>query len=77
MSLFLNNSENSTLVDMINNYDWSSTSVGPISSWEPQIRSILRISLKSIFPTFIHMGPDWTTLYNEAAVLTLKSRHPN
>ncbi|CAG8571825.1 10001_t:CDS:2, partial [Dentiscutata heterogama] len=81
MSLSLNNSdnnnENSNFIDMINNYDWSSTSLGPMHSWEPQFRSALQMCLKSIFPTFIYMGPDWTTVYNEAAIPTLKSKHPH
>ncbi|RIB11858.1 hypothetical protein C2G38_2042333 [Gigaspora rosea] len=62
------NNETSNLLERLYNYDWSSTSLGPIDSWEPQIKSILDLCFKTGFPTFIHiyMGPDWISIYNEA-----------
>ncbi|RIB11766.1 hypothetical protein C2G38_2202573 [Gigaspora rosea] len=60
------NNENLNPLERFYNRDWSSTSFGPIDSWEPQIKSILDLCFKSGFPTFIHMGQDWITIYNEA-----------
>ncbi|KAF0516113.1 PAS domain S-box protein [Gigaspora margarita] len=69
--------ENSTLIERFYNYDWSSTSFGPIASWEPQIKSIVNLCFKSGFPIFILIGQDWITIYNEAAIPTMKSKHPH
>ncbi|RIB22122.1 hypothetical protein C2G38_1028074 [Gigaspora rosea] len=61
----VSNNENSNLLERFYNYDWSSTSLGPIDSWEPQIKSILNLCFKSGFPSYIYMGQDWITIYNE------------
>ncbi|KAF0438406.1 protein-histidine kinase [Gigaspora margarita] len=71
------NNENSNLLERFYNYDWSSTSLGPIDSWEPQIKSILDLCFKTGFPTYIHMGPDWISIYNEASIPVLQSKHPH
>ncbi|KAF0542828.1 PAS domain S-box protein [Gigaspora margarita] len=73
----VDNNQNSSFLDVINNYDWSSTSLGSIESWEPQFKTVLQLCFKSIFPTYIYMGPDWTTVYNEASIPVLKSKHPH
>ncbi|RIB29812.1 hypothetical protein C2G38_2154285 [Gigaspora rosea] len=62
----VSNNENSNLIRRFYNYDWSSTSLGPIDLWEPQIKSILGLCFKSSFPTSMFMGQDWITIYNEA-----------
>ncbi|RIB30113.1 hypothetical protein C2G38_2238477 [Gigaspora rosea] len=83
MSLQLTNNvsnvgdERSSFIDMVYNYDWSSTPLGPMDSWEPQIISLLNFCLKSEFPTTIFLSPEWTMIYNEASIPILKSKHPN
>ncbi|KAF0375604.1 PAS domain S-box protein [Gigaspora margarita] len=74
----VSNNETSNLLERLYNYDWSSTSLGPIDSWEPQIKSILDLCFKTGFPTFIHiyMGSDWISIYNEATIPVLQSKHP-
>ncbi|KAF0429114.1 PAS domain S-box protein [Gigaspora margarita] len=72
----VSNNENSNLPEIFYNYDWSSASLGPIDSWEPQIKSILNLCFKSGFPTYMYMGQDWITIYNEAAIPVMKSKHP-
>ncbi|RIB11768.1 hypothetical protein C2G38_2202576 [Gigaspora rosea] len=71
------NNENLNLLERFYNHDWSSTSFGPIDSWEPQIKSILDLCFKSGFPAFIHMGQDWISIYNEATIPVLHSMHPH
>ncbi|CAG8754729.1 6617_t:CDS:2, partial [Dentiscutata heterogama] len=83
MSLQLINSvsnvgdEKSSFIDMVYNYDWSSTPLGSMDSWEPQFISLLNLCLKSEFPTTICLGPEWTMIYNEASIPILKSKHPS
>ncbi|KAF0550188.1 protein-histidine kinase [Gigaspora margarita] len=63
--------------DMVYNYDWSSTLLGPMDSWEPALKNATTLCLKSAFPTCIHLGPpDWLLLYNKAFIPLLKSKHP-
>ncbi|RIB29215.1 hypothetical protein C2G38_2155903 [Gigaspora rosea] len=73
----ISNNENSNLLERFYNYDWSSTSLGPIDSWEPQIKSVLDLCFISGFPTYINMGQDWITIYNEATIPVMKSKHPH
>ncbi|RIB28185.1 hypothetical protein C2G38_2239667 [Gigaspora rosea] len=73
----VSNNENSNLLERFYNCDWSSTSLGPIDSWEPQIKSILDLCFKSGFPTYVYMGQDWITIYNEASLPVMKSKHPH
>ncbi|KAF0552646.1 protein-histidine kinase [Gigaspora margarita] len=81
MSLQLTNNvsnvenEGSSFIDMVNNYDWSSTPLGPMDSWEPQIKSLINLCLKSEFPTTIFLSPEWIMIYNEASIPVLKSKH--
>ncbi|KAF0503049.1 PAS domain S-box protein [Gigaspora margarita] len=72
----VSNSENSDLSERFYNYDWSSTSFGSIDSWEPQIKSIVNLCFNSGCPTFISMGQDLITIYNEAAIPVMKLKHP-
>ncbi|RIB30314.1 hypothetical protein C2G38_2152904 [Gigaspora rosea] len=72
----VSNNENSNLIERFYNYDWSSTSFVPIDSWEPHIKSIVNLCFKSGFPTFISIGQDMLTIYNEAAIPAMKSKHP-
>ncbi|RIB08645.1 hypothetical protein C2G38_2211141 [Gigaspora rosea] len=73
----VSNNGNSNLIERFYNYDWSSTSLGPVDSWEPQIKSIVNLCFKSGFPTYILMGQDWITIYNEASIPAMQSRHPH
>ncbi|KAF0445794.1 PAS domain S-box protein [Gigaspora margarita] len=73
----VNDNENSNLLERFYNHDWSLTSLGSINSWEPQIKSILDLCFKSGFPTYMFMGQNWITIYNEASIPVMKSLHPH
>ncbi|CAG8467292.1 9080_t:CDS:10 [Scutellospora calospora] len=75
-----NNIENekTSLINMVYNYDWSSTLLGPMDSWEPALKTATNLCLKSVFPIGLYIGPpDWIVLYNEAWIPIIKSKHPN
>ncbi|CAG8659789.1 3073_t:CDS:2, partial [Scutellospora calospora] len=78
MSTNLNNNkcDEINVIDLINNYNWSSTYLGPKDSWEPSFKIAVDSCLNSKFPTFIYCGPDLIYLYNQASVPLLKSKHP-
>ncbi|KAF0468055.1 PAS domain S-box protein [Gigaspora margarita] len=55
--------EQSTIVY---NYDWSTTSLGPMDSWEPIIKNTLDLCLKSANPIILYLGPDLIRIFNKA-----------
>jgi len=62
--------------DLIRRIDWSATSLGPIRSWSPVLRTMVRGCLASSFPIVIHWGPQRVALYNDAFAVVLGGKHP-
>ncbi|RIB19376.1 hypothetical protein C2G38_2182052 [Gigaspora rosea] len=70
--------EESKFINMVYNYDWSSTSLGPIDTWDPVLKHVTNLILNSKFPFAILINPpDWILLYNKAYVSILKAKHPD
>ncbi|CAG8562128.1 2882_t:CDS:10, partial [Scutellospora calospora] len=84
MSLSLTNSsdvienEESNFINMVYNYDWSSTPLGPMDTWDLALKNVVNLCLKVEFPICIFIGPpDWILFYNRAFIPMLKSQHPS
>ncbi len=58
----------------IASYDWSKTSLGPISAWPDALRISVGMMVNSRFPKSIIWGEDYTTLFNDAFRPILGSR---
>ena len=56
-------------------YDWSESPLGPIETWPQDLRTVLRVILRSQFPTYLVWGPELTTFYNDAS-LELRGTRP-
>ena len=56
--------------------DWSSTSLGPMSSWSSQLRSIANLVMQDPRPAVVFYGPDLIMIYNEAEIELLGGFHP-
>ncbi|MEO7511583.1 MAG: ATP-binding protein [Gemmatimonadaceae bacterium] len=52
--------------ELIREFDWGSTPVGPISRWPQSLRTAISIVLESRFPMYIAWGPEYTQFYNDA-----------
>ena len=65
--------ETATLVRSI---DWSSTPLGPRSSWPASLRTTTDLCLASRFPIVLYWGSDLVTIYNDAYAPILRSKHP-
>lgn len=52
--------------ERIRDYDWSSTSVGPIDTWPSSLRTALSMILHSKVPTYLLWGPELISFYNDA-----------
>ena len=37
--MMLSKSENSNYIDMVYNFDWSSTPLGPMDTWDPALKN--------------------------------------
>lgn len=61
---------------LIADFDWSKTSLGPISTWPANLRLVLDVCLRSRFPMAIYWGPELLTLYNDAKAKVLGRLHP-
>ena len=60
----------------IRSHDWSASSLGPIDSWPPVLRTSVNIVLDSAFPSFLVWGPEQILLYNDAYAEILCAKHP-
>lgn len=66
------------LGQLILQYDWDNSSLGPLDQWPASLRTTLGILLHSAFPMFLFWGPDKICFYNDAyrPSLGLHGKHP-
>src|SRR6478609_6319471 len=62
--------------DLMRAFDWSATPLGPVRSWSPVLRTMVRGCLASSFPMVIHWGEQRVALYNDAFSVVLGGKHP-
>ncbi|KAK6517661.1 hypothetical protein TWF506_004845 [Arthrobotrys conoides] len=61
---------------MMRDFDWGSTSVGPIEEWPQCFRTSIVLMCNSCFPSTMYYGPDYLFIYNEAFSHMMSSLHP-
>jgi signal transduction histidine kinase/CheY-like chemotaxis protein len=67
----------SAMSRLVAQQDWSKTSLGPIQSWPPSLRSAVNLMLNSQHPMWVGWGPEMTFLYNDAYISVLSlAKHP-
>lgn len=47
-------------------HDWASTSLGPITDWPRATRDAVMVTLGSLFPMNVRLGPERLAIYNDA-----------
>jgi len=63
--------------ELVQNFDWSTTPLGPIDRWPGSLKTPVQILLTSRFSMWMAWGPELTVLYNDAyARTTLGKKHP-
>jgi two-component sensor histidine kinase len=50
----------------IMDFDWGSTSLGPIEEWPPVLKTTVALMLRSTFPKALAWGPEFITFHNDA-----------
>ncbi len=51
---------------LMRGFDWSATSIGPVSEWPQSLKTALSILLASGYPMYIAWGPEFIQFYNDA-----------
>jgi PAS domain S-box-containing protein len=67
----------SEMAARIRSYDWTQTPLGRIEDWSETLLATANLMLHSPFPTILSWGPEMVFLYNDAAISTLTTKHPN
>src|SRR5271154_5009189 len=67
----------SLMAARIRAYNWVKTPLGPIEDWSETLPATVNLILHSPFPTILSWGPEMVFLYNDAAISTLTTKHPN
>jgi signal transduction histidine kinase len=62
--------------ELIRAMDWSQTPLGPIESWSPSLKMMVRILLVNRFPLLLWWGPQFIQIYNDAYRPVLGAKHP-
>lgn len=57
--------------------DWPKTPLGPIAGWSPALQAATNIVLANRMPMFLGWGPDLISIYNDACVPILATKHPS
>ncbi|MFD1747425.1 PAS domain-containing protein [Rhizobium helianthi] len=62
--------------DLIRQFDWSLTSLGPVSQWPHHLRIKVNSIVNSPIPQVLMWGPDHVMLYNDGYMEIAGSYHP-
>lgn len=63
--------------DLVRDFEWSKTALGPIETWSHSLRAIVGVILSSRHPMFCWWGPELIQIYNDAYLPSLgEGKHP-
>jgi signal transduction histidine kinase/CheY-like chemotaxis protein len=62
--------------ELIRNTEWTETHLGPPANWSPALRMIVKFLLANRFPQMLWWGPEFCSLYNDAYIPILGTKHP-
>jgi anti-sigma regulatory factor (Ser/Thr protein kinase) len=61
---------------LVHAFDWSATSLGPITGWDSAVRAAVELVLASPVPMLLTVGDDFVVIYNDAYAELLGTLHP-
>ncbi|MBC7282968.1 ATP-binding protein [Hoeflea sp.] len=64
-------------IELLQQFDWSRTSLGPLTSWPDDRRAIAETVLRSTFPVCLALGNDLVQIYNVGYNRILGEKHPD
>ncbi|KAF4968578.1 hypothetical protein FSARC_4051 [Fusarium sarcochroum] len=72
----VSDSEAEPFLDVVQNVDWESTPLGPMTDWPAQLQHTFNQLVSDSRPVALYWGPEYTTIYNEAFSKYCGARHP-
>lgn len=64
------------MAQLIREFDWSQTSLGPVNTWPKSLRTCVQIMLTSRQPIWLGWGKDLIKLYNDPYRTIVMGKHP-
>ena len=64
------------LADLIGQFEWAATTLGPLVAWPQDMRSVIGLVLRSPVPMVTLWGADGVMIYNDAYSAFAGDRHP-
>ncbi len=64
------------MADLVRDYPWGSTPVGPMETWPETLLSNINLMLSSPLPATLIWGEELVFFYNDEAIPTLGAKHP-
>jgi PAS domain S-box-containing protein len=61
---------------LIRAFDWSTTSLGPITGWPVHLKGTVSLMLPAKAQIVLFWGPEFIALYNDAYAPTIGEKHP-
>src|SRR5215475_5011724 len=61
---------------LIRAFDWSTTSLGPITRWPAHLKGAVSLILPAKAQIVLFWGPEFVALYNDAYAPTIGEKHP-
>lgn len=62
--------------ELVRSFDWSATSLGPISTWDSHLRATVDNVVNSPVPKVLMWGPDHVMVYNDGYIDIAGGNHP-
>ncbi|WP_292612528.1 PAS domain S-box protein [Nitrobacter sp. 62-13] len=62
--------------ELIREFDWSKTSLGPIAEWPVHLKATVGLMLPARAQIVLFWGPEFVALYNDAYAPTIGDKHP-
>jgi hypothetical protein len=64
------------MVQKIRDFDWSKTPIGPIETWSPALRMVVKLMMANRFPMILWWGPQFHQFYNDPYIPIPGTKHP-
>ncbi|MFK0335319.1 PAS domain-containing protein [Rhizobium sp. NPDC090275] len=61
---------------LLNEYDWTSSSLGAVQQWPVELRTLVNVMMGSLQPMLLVWGPAQITIYNDGYAQMCGARHP-
>jgi signal transduction histidine kinase len=64
------------MTERIRNFNWENTALGSPEKWSSGLRNTVALMLSNRFPMLLWWGEDYISIYNDAYIPVLGSKHP-